>query len=213
MSTVKIESSRYEVLKDEFEQQYFLDLKKFLVEEKNKGEIIYPSWSEIFKAFELSPFNKVKVVILWQDPYHGEWQAMWLSFSVPQNVKKPPSLVNIYQEIANEYPDYDTTQSWDLTRRATQWVLLLNTILTVRANQAASHREIGREKFTDSIIKKISDLNQWVVFLLRWNFAISKKNLIDTNKHLILTTVHPSPLSSYRGWFGCNHFKLANEYL
>lgn len=184
-----------------------------MISEKKAGKQIFPTGSNIFKAFDLTPWDAVKVVILGQDPYHGDGQAMWLSFSVPSTIPKPPSLLNIYKELAQEYPGYDINQSGDLTRWADKWVLLLNSILTVRAHEAASHSKIGRQQFTDAVIRKLSEEKEWVVFLLRGNYAISKQSLIDMSKHLVLTGVHPSPLSASRGWFGCNHFRLANEYL
>ena len=170
----------------------------------------------------MTAFDQVKVVILGQDPYHGVGQSHGLAFSVPDGVRVPPSLRNIYKELYNEW--FANYRSWsplihdgkisgNLTRRAEQWVLLLNAILSVRASQAWSHRDIGREIFTDAIIKQISDQKNWVVFLLRGSFAQSKVSLIDESKHLILKSVHPSPLSAYRGWFGNNHFQKTNEYL
>ena len=210
---VQIHPSRYEHLHSEFEQPYFSPIKDFLISEKKARKQIFPTGSNIFKAFDLTPWDAVKVVILGQDPYHGDGQAMWLSFSIPSTIPKPPSLLNIYKELAQEYPAYDINQSGDLTRRAEQWVLLLNSILTVRAHEAASHSKIGRQQFTDAVIRKLSEEKEWVVFLLRGNYAISKQSLIDMSKHLVLTGVHPSPLSASRGWFGCNHFRLANEYL
>lgn len=201
---------------------YFSQIRDFLTQEKKSGNIIYPSGANIFKAFDLTPWDELKVVILWQDPYHGPGQAMGLSFSVPDGVALPPSLRNIYKELHDEwFENYqlwsplikNNTISWDLTRRAEQWVLLLNSILTVRANEAASHSKIGRQQFTDAVISQISAQTQGVVFLLRGAYAQSKRVLIDTNKHKILETVHPSPLSAHRGWFWCNHFRLTNEYL
>lgn len=193
-----------------------------MTQEKKSGKIIYPSGAHIFKAFDLTPWDELKVVILGQDPYHGPGQAMGLSFSVPDGVALPPSLRNIYKELHDEwFENYqlwsplikNNTISWDLTRRAEQWVLLLNSILTVRAGEAASHSKIWRQHFTDAVIKTISEQKTWVVFLLRGAYAQSKKALIDTHKHTILETVHPSPLSAHRWWFGCNHFTLTNEYL
>jgi uracil-DNA glycosylase len=176
----------------------------------------------IFKAFDLTPWDEVKVVILWQDPYHGPGQAMGLSFSVPEELPLPPSLKNIYKELHQEWFEHYQSWSplihngkisWDLTRRAEQWVLLLNSILTVRAGEAASHSKIWRQHFTDEVIRQISTQKSWIVFMLRWNYAISKSPLIDEKKHLILKGVHPSPLSASRGRFGCNHFTLCNDYL
>lgn len=220
--SIIIHPSRYEHLHSEFEQTYFSQIKDFLLSEKQAGKTIYPSGSHIFKAFDLTPWDKVKVVILGQDPYHGPGQAMGLSFSVPDGVALPPSLRNLYKELHDEGFDHylpwspliqNGIISWDLTRRAEQWVLLLNSILTVRANEAASHSKIGRQQFTDAVIHQLSEQKEGIIFLLRGAYAQSKKVLIDTNKHTLLETVHPSPLSAHRGWFGCNHFRLTNEYL
>lgn len=221
MSQVNIHPSRYAVLQEQFELPYFSQIKHFLLAEKQAGKTIYPAWANIFKAFDLTPWDKVKVVILWQDPYHGVGQAMGLSFSVPEWVTLPPSLKNIYKELELEgliTPDPSLLKrgdqrSGDLTRWAEQWVLLLNSILTVRAGEAASHSKIGWQQFTDEVIRTISEQKSGVVFLLRGNYSIGKKALIDQTKHHVLTSVHPSPLSAYNGWFGCNHFRLCNEYL
>lgn len=206
-------SSRHAILGSETEQPYFSQIQEFLAWEKEQGTQIYPLEENVLKAFDLTQRDAVKLVILGQDPYHGVGQAMGLSFSVPESVSLPPSLKNIYKELASEYEWYDTTQSGDLTRRAEQWVLLLNTVLTVRAAEAGSHSKIGWQQFTDAVIRQISEQKEGIVFLLRWSYAQSKKTLIDTQKHKILESVHPSPLSAYRGWFGCNHFREANEYL
>ena len=211
--SLSLPPSRQSILSTEIIKPYFRQIEDFLAWEKKQGKIIYPAKNNIFKAFDLTPFDEVKIVILGQDPYHGVDQAMGLSFSVPEWIALPPSLKNIYKERALEYPHYNINQSWDLSRRAEQWVLLLNSILTVRAGEPASLSKIGRQIFTDEIIRQIGMQQSGVVFLLRWSYAQSKKDLIDTSKHLILETFHPSPLSSYRGWFGCNHFTLANEYL
>ncbi len=211
---VAIESSRKRILKNEFTQPYFHDLVAFLKKEKSDKHIVYPPGNIIFRAFEYTPFDQVKVVILWQDPYHWVGQAMGLSFSVPENIPLPPSLQNIYKEIYNvsSITDVDDV-SGDLSSRAHQGVLLLNAILTVRAEQPASHRKKWRETFTDAVIKSLSKHRTWIVFLLRWNYAKSKSSLIDRSKHHILTSVHPSPLSAHRGWFGCGHFDVANTLL
>lgn len=220
--SIHIHPSRYEHLNNQFEQPYFSQIKDFLVSEKQAGKTIYPTGANIFKAFDLTPWDNVQVVILWQDPYHGPGQAMGLSFSVPGDIPLPPSLKNIYKELHQEwFVNYQAWSplihngkiSWDLTRRAEQWVLLLNSILTVRAGEPSSHSKFWRQIFTDEVIKTLSEEKTNLVFLLRGNYAISKKSLIDTDKHLILTGVHPSPLSASRGWFGCDHFRLANEYL
>jgi len=216
MSWVQIHPSRYTYLAPEFEKQYFAKIKQSLVQKKQAWEIIYPPGSQIFAAFDASPLDRVKVVILGQDPYHGPGQANWLSFSVPQGMKIPPSLRNMYKEIIGDmwYTwDEDRFQSWDLMRRAEQWVLLLNSCLTVTAGHAGSHQDIWWMNFTDQVINIISTENKHVVFLLRWWFAKTKQWLIDDNKHLILTTSHPSPLSSYRWFLWCKHFSQTNKRL
>ena len=208
---VKIEQSWKEALAGEFEKPYFASLVRFLHEEKAAGQRIYPPGSRIFKAFELTPVDQVKVVILGQDPYHGAGQAMGLSFSVTANIPAPPSLKNIFKEI---HDDLGITMSGypDLEKWARQGVLLLNAVLTVRAGQPASHSSIGWTEFTDAVIKYISDHCTGVVFLLWGNFARSKKALIDTTRHYVLEAAHPSPLA--RGaFFGCRHFSKTNEIL
>ena len=208
---VKIEQSWKEALAGEFEKPYFASLVRFLHEEKAAGQRIYPPGSQIFKAFELTPVDQVKVVILGQDPYHGAGQAMGLSFSVPANIPAPPSLKNIFKEI---HDDLGITMSGypDLEKWARQGVLLLNAVLTVRAGQPASHSNIGWTEFTDAVIKYISDHCTGVVFLLWGNFARSKKALIDTTRHYVMEAAHPSPLA--RGaFFGCRHFSKTNEIL
>lgn len=210
--SIKVHESRQSLFQQESIKPYFLTLKEQLVEEK-KQYTIYPPAKDIFAAFDITPLDNVKVVLLWQDPYHGPWQAMWLSFSVPDDVPLPPSLKNIYKEIESDIGSIAKENSWNLTHRAEQWVLLLNAFLTVRAWQPASHQKLWWEYFTDAIIKHISDTQTNVVFLLRWNFARSKQYLIDQNKHLILQTVHPSPFSVHNGFFGCKHFTKTNEYL
>ena len=206
-----IEEQWYKALKDEFEADYFADIKSFLIEEK-KQHIVFPPSSLIFNAFNLTPFDDVKVVILGQDPYHNIGQAHGLAFSVPDNIQKPPSLINIFKELNQDMglpiPTHGNLEKW-----AKEGVLLLNASLTVRAHMAASHAKIGWQHFTDAAIKALSDKKQNLVFILWGNYAIAKENLIDHNKHLILKTVHPSPLSASRGFFGCRHFSKTNEYL
>ncbi len=214
MVTIKkpnIEEGWYEALKNEFESAYFTDIKTFLIDEK-KRHVVYPPSPLIFNAFNLTPFNDVKVVILGQDPYHNEGQAHGLAFSVPDNIQKPPSLQNIFKELNQDLgmpiPIHGNLEKW-----AREGVLLLNASLTVRAHTAASHAKIGWQHFTDAAIKALSDKKQNLVFILWGNYAIAKENLIDHSKHLILKTVHPSPLSASRGFFGCRHFSKTNEYL
>ena len=208
---VKIEQSWKDALADEFGKPYFESLVRFLHKEKADGQVIYPPGSQIFRAFDLTPVEQVKVVILGQDPYHGPGQAHGLSFSVPAGVPAPPSLKNIFREIETDlgvrmsgYPD--------LEKWACQGVLLLNAVLTVRGGQAASHSKIGWQEFTDAVIKYISDNCEGVVFMLWGNFARTKAELIDHSRHVVLEAAHPSPLA--RGaFFGCRHFSRANEAL
>ncbi len=203
---VKIEPSWHEILRDEFEKDYFVKLTDY-VRSEYQTKACYPPGRLIFNAFNLCPFSDVKVVILGQDPYHEPGQAMGLCFSVPDGVRVPPSLVNIYKELGVE------GRNGDLTHWAKQGVLLLNATLTVRAHQAGSHQRQGWETFTDAVIQHISDNKEHVVFVLWGSYAISKKKLIDASKHLVLTSVHPSPLSAHRGFFGNHHFELCNSYL
>jgi len=206
-----IENSWNKALYNEFQSKYFIELKKSLIKEKEKY-VIFPKGSEIFNAYNLTPFDKVKVVIIGQDPYHGEGQAHGLSFSVPNGIKPPPSLVNIYKEIYNDLNIFPSL-SGNLTNWAKQGVLLLNSILTVRKNEAGSHRNIGWENFTNATIRKISEEKDGVIFLLWGSFAQEKEIFINKNKHIVLKAAHPSPFSSYRGFFGCKHFSKTNEAL
>ena len=208
---VKITKEWDEVLSEEFSSPQYLVLREFLKTEYS-NHTVYPSMYDIFNSMKVTPFSEVKVVLLGQDPYHNEGQAMGLSFSVPDGIIKPPSLVNMFKELKNEL-GIEIKESGDLTGWAKQGVLLLNTVLTVRAHNANSHKGKGWEFFTDSIIKKISDKKEHVVFLLWGGNARSKKPLIDKTKHLVLECAHPSPLSAYNGFFGCGHYVKANEYL
>lgn len=218
---VKIEESWKRVLSEEFDKPYFKGLVEFLHKEKRDGATIYPPGPQIFRAFELTPFDQVKVVLLGQDPYHGEGQAEGLSFSVPSGIKPPPSLVNIYKEIECDLMGGDELSSFkscayqrngSLLHWAEQGVLLLNSVLTVRKGEPASHSKIGWTIFTDTVIKTISEKRKGVIFLLWGNYARSKKELIDTSKHTVLEAAHPSPLA--RGaFFGCKHFSQTNKIL
>lgn len=208
---VKITEEWDKVLEEEFSSPEYLALREFLKYEYSHYTV-YPSMYDIFNSMKITPFNQVKVVLLGQDPYHNEGQAMGLSFSVPDGIDVPPSLVNMYKELYAEM-GVEPKKSGNLTGWANQGVLLLNAVLTVRAHQANSHKGKGWEFFTDSIIKKISDKKENVVFLLWGANARSKKPLIDQSKHLILECAHPSPLSAYNGFFGCGHFVKTNEYL
>lgn len=208
---IQIEKSWKEALGAEFEKPYFAALVQELHRQKQAGEVIFPPGGQIFKAFELCPLGKVKVVILGQDPYHGYGQAMGLSFSVPQGVEAPPSLKNIFKEIESDL-GIRMSGSPDLRPWAEQGVLLLNSVLTVRAGQPASHSRIGWQTFTDAVIKTISDRCEGVVFLLWGNYARSKAVLVDKSRHHVLEAPHPSPLA--RGaFFGCRHFSATNEIL
>ncbi|MBO5863671.1 MAG: uracil-DNA glycosylase [Paludibacteraceae bacterium] len=208
---VKIEESWKEVLKDEFEKPYFKILTDF-VRKEYQTQTVYPPAKLIFNAFDLCPFDKVKVVIIGQDPYHGPGQAHGLCFSVNDGIDVPPSLVNIYKEIKEDL-GIEPPASGNLERWAKQGVLLLNATLTVRARTAGSHQNKGWEEFTDRVIKELSEKRKDVVFMLWGSYAQKKGAIIDTKKHCVLTSVHPSPLSAYRGFLGCKHFSKANEYL
>ncbi len=209
---VKIEASWKDVLEDEFKKPYFKQITEHLKTEKEQGKTIYPPGSLIFNAFEQTPFDNVKVVILGQDPYHGPRQAMGLSFSVPDGVSPPPSLVNIFKEIHDD-TGAPIPRSGNLTKWAKQGVLLLNASLTVRAGEPMSQAKIGWHHFTDAVIKKISDAKENVVFLLWGKFAQEKMALIDTKKQHVLKAAHPSPLAAHTGFFGCKHFSKTNTFL
>ena len=208
---IKITEDWDEILKDEFSSQSYQKLREFLKEEY-QNHVIYPSMFDIFNSMKLTPLENIKVVLLGQDPYHEKGQAMGLSFSVPDGVQKPLSLVNIFKEIETE-TGKRPKDTGNLTSWARQGVLLLNTVLTVREHMANSHKGKGWEEFTDGVIKKVSKLKSNVVFLLWGANARAKKQLIDENKHLILECAHPSPLSAYNGFFGSGHFNKTNEYL
>lgn len=209
---VKMESSWKTVLHEEFDKPYFKEVTSFVKNEVRNGAVIYPPGSLIFNAFEQTPFNHLKCVILGQDPYHGPGQAHGLCFSVKKGVTLPPSLVNIFKELHDD-TGLPIPQSGDLTPWAQQGVLLLNTILTVRAGEAASHSKTGWEQFTDTVIRKISEQKKGVVFILWGRFARNKQALIDKQRHHILEAAHPSPFSAHHGFFGCRHFSKVNELL
>jgi uracil-DNA glycosylase len=211
---IELEASWLKVLSDEFGKDYMLKLKQFLKEEKQAGKTIYPKNADIFNAFAKTPFNEVKVVILGQDPYHGPNQAHGLSFSVQKGVRVPPSLQNIYKELSTDIPGFKIPDTGDLTEWAQQGVLLLNATLTVQAANAGSHQKKGWEKFTDMVIKTISEKKKGVVFILWGAYAQSKTVLIDETKHLIIKSTHPSPLAvSHGGFFGSKPFSKTNAYL
>ena len=208
---VKIEQSWQEVLQREFEQDYFCNLVAFVKQEYASGTV-FPPGNEIFAAFDATPFDRVKVVIIGQDPYHGERQANGLCFSVAEGIQFPPSLQNIFKEIHDDIGTEIPT-SGDLTRWAKQGVLLLNATLTVRAHCAGSHQGKGWEIFTDAVIRHLAENREHLVFMLWGSYAIKKGAFIDRNRHCVLTSPHPSPLSAYRGFFGNHHFSKANAYL
>lgn len=210
-ATPQLEPEWLEVLQPEFNKPYFAELKSFLLEEKRMYKV-FPPGNRIFAAFDHTPFSKVKVVILGQDPYHNDGQAHGLCFSVPDGIAVPPSLVNIYKELNSDL-GVPIPRSGNLEKWANQGVLLLNATLTVRAYQAGSHQKRGWENFTDEVIRQLSARHNGLVFILWGSYAQAKESMIDTSKHYILKAVHPSPLSVYRGFFGCRHFSKTNELL
>ncbi|MCO6494334.1 MAG: uracil-DNA glycosylase [Bacteroidetes bacterium] len=212
MSVIKLHESWLKFLEKEFDTDYMKNLRAFLLQEKAAGKTVYPQGNQIFEALNLTPFNKVKVLILGQDPYHGVGQAHGLSFSVQDGVKFPPSLQNIFKELGADL-NIPFPRSGNLTKWAEQGVLLLNATLTVRQSEAGSHQNKGWELFTDKIIRTVSEQKSNVVFLLWGKFAQDKATLIDSQKHLVLMASHPSPFSADRGFFGCKHFSKTNEYL
>ena len=209
---VKIEPSWKEILRQEFSKPYFLQIVNFIKTEKLAGKTIYPPGQFIFNAFNTTPFEQVKVVILGQDPYHGPGQAHGLSFSVQNGIAPPPSLINIFKELKSDI-GLPIPSHGNLTYWAEQGVLLLNASLTVRANEPMSHSKIGWSEFTDTVISKISDLRKDVMFILWGKFAQEKQALVDETKHGLLKAAHPSPFSADKGFFGCRHFSKTNEWL
>lgn len=208
---VKIEQGWNYQLKEEFEKPYFGDLIDF-VKEEYQTTSVYPAGKQIFNAFDSCPFDKTQLIILGQDPYHGQHQAHGLCFSVPEGVVIPPSLINIYRELETDL-NITPSNSGNLEKWAAQGVLLLNATLTVRASQAGSHQRKGWEEFTDAAIRKLSGQKEGLVFLLWGSYAKTKGAFIDRSKHLVLSAPHPSPLSVHQGFFGCQHFSKANKYL
>jgi uracil-DNA glycosylase len=209
---IQIEESWKEVLKEEFQKTYFERIVTFLKAEKASGKVIYPPGSLIFNAFTQTPFSIVKVVIIGQDPYHNKGQAHGLSFSVPDGVAKPASLLNIFKELKND-SGLEIPQNGNLQKWASQGVLLLNASLSVREHEPGSHSQIGWLQFTDAVIKKISDDKEGIIFLLWGKFAQEKQYLIDESKHFVLKAAHPSPFSADKGFFGCKHFSKTNQLL
>lgn len=211
MADVRIAEDWKEVLREEFGKPYFDELVDFVKQEYASG-VVYPAGQNIFRAFDKCPFDKLKVVIIGQDPYHGPGQANGLCFSVARGVQFPPSLQNIFKEVQSDIGT-PVPESGELDRWAEQGVLLLNAVLTVRAHQAASHAGRGWEKFTDAVVRAIAERKQQVVYMLWGSYAQKKGAIADPQSNLILKAVHPSPLSAYRGFFGCKHFSEANKYL
>lgn len=208
---IKMNEDWKEFLKDEFTKTYFLELKKRYIGALKEKKVIYPPANLTFNAFNLTPLNSLKIILLGQDPYHQPYQAMGLSFSVPSGVRLPPSLLNIYKELNSDL-NLAVSKNGDLSTWAKQGVLLLNSILSVEANKPASHSSWGWQEFTDRVIEKLSNEKTGLIFMLWGNYAKSKKILIDTNKHYILEAAHPSPLAR-SGFLGCKHFSKANELL
>ncbi len=208
---LKIEESWKKVLRDEVEKTYFKTLSAF-VKKEYASSVVYPPPKDIFRAFDLCPFDEVKVVVLGQDPYHGARQANGLSFAVHTGIPLPPSLQNIFKEIESDI-GVTPLRDGDLSRWASQGVLLLNATLTVRASSPGSHQKVGWENFTDKAVQALSEQKEHLVFLLWGNYAKEKGKIIDRSKHLVLEAAHPSPFSAYSGFFGCRHFSKANEYL
>ena len=212
LASIKIEPSWKEVLQEEFSASYMVELRKFLHEEKAKKKIIYPKGVDIFHAFDLTPLEKVRVVVLGQDPYHGINQAHGLCFSVKHGIQPPPSLLNIYKELERDLGvkpvKHGCLESW-----AKQGVLLLNSVLTVEHGKAASHQGKGWEKFTDQVVALLNKRPYPIIFVLWGSYAQQKGQVIDIKKHVILSAAHPSPLSAHRGFLGCGHFSKINEYL
>ena len=211
-STVKLHPSWLAALREEFDQPYMAELKRFLLTEKEAGKRIFPAGANWFRALDLTPLDQVKVVILGQDPYHGPGQAHGLCFSVPNGVRPPPSLVNIYKELESDLgirrPAHGFLEHW-----ARQGVLLLNSVLTVEMGIAASHRDRGWERFTDAVVRLVNAKETPVVFMLWGSYAQKKASFVDTSRHLVLKAPHPSPLSAHSGFLGCRHFSKANEFL
>lgn len=209
---IRLHPSWLEALRREFDQPYMAELKRFLLAEREAGKRIYPAGCNWFRALDLTPLDKVRVVILGQDPYHGEGQAHGLCFSVPNGVQPPPSLVNIFKELKSDLGIEPASHGF-LEHWASQGVLLLNSVLTVEMGRAASHRDRGWERFTDAVVRLVNAKAEPVVFMLWGSYAQKKAAFVDTSRHLVLKAPHPSPLSAHSGFFGCRHFSQANAFL
>ena len=212
ITSIQLDYSWKEILKDEFQKPYFSDIKDFLLQEKQSGQTIFPEGQNIFNAFNSTPFDKVRVVILGQDPYHGTGEAHGLCFSVQDWVRQPPSLKNIFKELQSDL-GIVPPKSGNLLPWTKQWVFLLNAILTVRKDQPASHKDIGWQDFTDAVIRTLSEKKQGLVFVLWWAYAQWKKDLIDTSRHFIIESPHPSPFSAYKWFFWSKPFSKINTYI
>lgn len=214
MTNIQIEKSRQKVLSKEFKKHYFSNIINIINKEKYEWKIIYPEEKNIFSAYDSTPFDKVKVVIIWQDPYHWPWQAHWLCFSVLPWVKQPPSLQNIFKELNSDlWININKAQYWYLQKRAEQWVFMINASLTVRKWEPMSHAKIWREEFTNNTIKILSEQKKWLIFVLWGSFAQAKKSIIDISRHKIIKAPHPSPLSAHRGFFWSKPFSKINNIL
>ena len=209
---IKLHPAWLERLQPQFDEPYMGELKRFLLDEKQRGKSIFPKGANWFRALDLTPLDQVRVVILGQDPYHGPGQAHGLCFSVPPDVRPPPSLVNIYKELASDLGITPARHGF-LENWAKQGVLLLNSVLTVEMGRAASHRDRGWERFTDAVIREVNAKDEPIVFMLWGSYAQKKAAFVDTSKHLVLKAPHPSPLSAHNGFFGCRHFSKANAFL
>lgn len=209
---IKVNSDWKNFLKEEFESDYFNEISTFVDNELAQNKEIYPKVDNIFNAFNYCPLSDLKVVLLWQDPYHWPNQAHWLSFSVQDNTPLPPSLKNIYKEMIDDIW-VDNFHTWDLSTWAKSWILMLNSSLTVERSKPNSHSKIWWQTFTDNVIKKLSQEKENLIFILWWNFAIQKKDIIDNSRHFILSSPHPSPFSARKWFFGCRHFSKTNEIL
>lgn len=213
MADVQLEQSWLDHLQSEFDAEYMQQLRQFLLAQREANKTVYPRGNHIFTALNTTPFDRVRVVILGQDPYHGPGQAHGLSFSVPEGVRPPPSLINIYKEIVADIGASQMPASGNLLSWAEQGVLLLNSVLTVEAHKAASHQGQGWEQFTDKVIEVLATQRSGLVFMLWGSYAQKKGQMIDQSKHLVLKAPHPSPLSAHRGFLGCKHFSACNAYL
>ncbi len=209
---IKVNDSWQNIFKIWIDSPNYKNIKSFLLKEEELGNVVYPIEENIFSAFNLTDRDNVNVVILWQDPYHWEWEANWLCFSVGKSIKHPPSLRNIFKELKNDL-DIDNWINWDLSNRAKQWILLINSTLTVKKDSPNSHKDIWWLEFTDFVIKSLSDKKDGLIFVLWWAYAQTKESIIDKDRHYIIKSPHPSPFSAYKWFFGSKPFSKINELL